>query len=70
MNAQITELRSAEACSSSCLIRRDSGATRSGELPVGAGIWPFDISNYKQSKEHELGVEVEVELFTHAETAW
>ena len=69
MNAQMTELRSAEACSSSCLIRRDSGATRSGELPVGAGISPFDISNYKQSNVHELGVEVGLEPFTHAETA-
>ena len=69
MNAQITELRSAEACSSSCLIRRDSGATRSGELPVGAGICPFNISNYKQSNEHELGAEVGLEPFTHAETA-
>src|SRR4029077_6555591 len=77
LKAQMTELRSAEACSSSCLMRRDSRAPEDGEPSKGAGIWPLSIvAPYKQSKkqdpeppEPEPEPDVEPELFTQAETA-
>jgi hypothetical protein len=38
LKAQITELRSAETSSSTCLIRRDSGTHKVGRAEVDAGI--------------------------------
>src|SRR5207253_10607731 len=41
LKAQMTDLRSAEVCSSSCLMRSKSGAREDEELMVGGGISLF-----------------------------
>jgi len=66
LNAQITELRSAAACSSSCLMRRDSSARWKGTVQRR---WNGATGHGSYRQNNKQVPDVEPELFTQAETA-